>query len=426
MSNNNYKFDALRKRAEQLLSSIPKTNEQDKVSDISLNLDELIHELEVHQMELEMQHVELQESHRRLEENRQQYVDLFDFAPIGYIVTDEKGFILNVNLTLTAMFAMNRTEIEGRSLAKFINKADVDIYYLNRQSVFQTGQTQTCEVRVQIPGAQSFYARLDSSLIDGKNQCRVALTDISHQKQAELSTKQALEKSKQLNELKTRLLDMITHEFRTPLSIILTSVDTLEKYDTRLDEQSKKRRHQKIRDYVWHITRMVNEVAGAYRAESDNVRVKRTEFDCKSIMTELISDLEDIYPDRLEFIVAQTDDSDHTVEFDEALLRQIIMNLVDNGIKYSDASVIVNLDIQDANFTITIRDQGIGIPADELEHVFDTFYRGKRTETVAGTGIGLSIVKRLVDICHGEISIHSIVDSGTSITLIFPRHPGLN
>lgn len=416
---NSAKFNSLREQAEALIQS--KKVNSDTSIDISLSIDELIHDLEVHQMELEMQHAELQESHQRLKQNRQEYIDLFDFAPIGYIITDNKGNILNVNLTLAKMFGLNRIDIEGRPLAKFISKPYVDTYYLNRQSVFATQQLQTCEVSMHLPNDLGFFARLDSTIIPDKNQCRVAITDITHQKQAEQSTKIALEREQELSKLKSQLLDMITHEFRTPLTIILSSVDTLENFEHILDDAKKAQRYQKIRNYVWHMTRMVNEIASAYRMEIDTLDFKSSPFDCHLMLAELVADIESINTDRITFIVADTQETDFSVEFDDMLLRQIILNIVSNAVKFSEDIVTITLNMLRQDFVIEIADTGAGIPEEDQSRIYDTFFRSKNVETISGTGIGLSIVKKLIDRCRGTIEFESQVNVGTTFTLTFPR-----
>lgn len=421
MSNkNSAKFNKLREQAEALIQQDEEKNGTTS-ADLSLNFDELIHELEVHEMELEMQHAELQESHQRLKQNRQEYIDLFDFAPIGYIVTDDKGFILNVNLTLAKMFSLNRVDIEGRPLAKFISKPYMDTYYLSRQSVFATQQLQTCEVSIYLPNNLGFFARLDSTIIPDKNQCRVAITDITSQKQAEKTTKIAFDSERELSKLKSQLLNMITHEFRTPLTIILSSVDTLERFEHLLDDEKKALRYQKIRNYVWHMTRMVNEIASAYRMEIDKQSVKTSQFDCQLMIADLIADIESINTDRVMFIMAETQETDFSVEFDDMLLRQIVMNIVSNSVKFSDDLVTITLKMLPQDFVIEISDKGEGIPEEDQAHIYDTFFRSTNIETISGTGIGLSIVKKLVDRCRGIIEFQSQVDVGTTFTLTFPR-----
>jgi len=418
VGNSTSKFEALRKQADKFLEKVNRG--QDESPDPSLSFDELIHELEVYHVELELQNLELQETHQRLEENRREYIDLFDHAPIGYIITDDKGKIRSVNLTLTAMFASNRADIEGKPLARFINDAYVDTYYICRQNLFASEQAQTCEVLMELADDQRFFARLDCTLIPHSTTCRIALTDITQQKRTEQMMRSALERERELNQLKNGLLGMITHEFRTPLTVILSSVSLLRK---RMETDAKKEKYcRNIDEYANHMVHMIAEVERAYHTNSFTVKAQPTRFDCRELLANLVEDTNTIHSDRVQFFVQSTSQPDYEIYFDDSLLRQIVMDLVDNAIKYSMDEVLVKLEMLRDAFVISVMDMGIGIPEEDQKYIFDAFFRAKNTLSVAssGTGLGLSITKRLVETCQGTIELESQVDQGTTFTLTFP------
>ena len=139
------------------------------------------------------------------------------------------------------------------------------------------------------------------------------------------------------------------------------------------------------------------------------------------MLAELVADIESINTDRITFIVADTQETDFSVEFDDMLLRQIILNIVSNAVKFSEDIVTITLNMLRQDFVIEIADTGAGIPEEDQSRIYDTFFRSKNVETISGTGIGLSIVKKLIDRCRGTIEFESQVNVGTTFTLTFPR-----
>ncbi len=251
----------LRKKAEQLTSGDPN-------SSLALDIQELVHELEVHQIELELQHAELQSTLNELRTSKQEYVDLFDHAPVGYAIIDDKGIVLSLNLTLTQLLGIPRTKVEGNKLSTVIMQEDKDIFFLARRSVFATQKPQTCELRFITPAQSVITAQLDLSLISDTETCRVTCTDISERKKAEQATIIALDHEKELHELKNRLLTMITHEFRTPLTVMHSSIETLTHFGDKLTVEQWDTRLQKIQSYIYYLSHMVTEVRLSYRKHS--------------------------------------------------------------------------------------------------------------------------------------------------------------
>src|SRR5690606_10529099 len=208
------RFEQLRKLAENHLST-----ESKLPSTLPADINELIHELEVHQIELEIQHAELQQAYESLEKSRTQFSDLFDFAPVGYLITDRDGVILNVNLTAAAMLGVERQDLIQNRFASFLDRDDKDTYYIHRRAAFRNRQSQSCEVRIIRRNKSTFEAQLNIDIVTQDEElCRMSITNISQIKHAEDVLRQTLFREKELNELKTRLINVISHEFRTPLS----------------------------------------------------------------------------------------------------------------------------------------------------------------------------------------------------------------
>ncbi|MBD3256780.1 MAG: PAS domain S-box protein, partial [Candidatus Lokiarchaeota archaeon] len=175
---------SLRQRAEEVLQKRPEEMEEIPAEDVQ----DLVHELKVHQVELEMQNEELRRAQRELERSRDRYSDLYEFAPVGYVTVSEKGIILEANLTAVTVLGVERGRLIERPLTRFIAKDDQDIYYHHRQELFETREPQTCELRMVKEDGSRFWARVESQVSmdsEGEVVCRATLSNITERKQAE-------------------------------------------------------------------------------------------------------------------------------------------------------------------------------------------------------------------------------------------------
>ena len=189
-------FEKLRRQAEKRL-----LERNDDLTDMPLgDINELVHELEVHQIELEMQNEELRQAQLDLEAARDKYIDLYDFAPVGYFNIGDKGLILDANLMGATMLGMERGKLTGRRFSQFIAKDDQDVFYLHRQKLFETKTKQACELKLTKKDGTEFYAQLESYAVKDEagnyGAIRTSLSDITERKQADLAliaTKQEME-----------------------------------------------------------------------------------------------------------------------------------------------------------------------------------------------------------------------------------------
>jgi PAS domain S-box-containing protein len=246
--------------------------------------------------------------------------------------------------------------------------------------------------------------------------------EIRKRKQAEAKTKKALEKEIELNELKTKFLSLVSHEFKTPLSGILTSSTLAKKYTTT-EQQDKREKHlNTIKNKVHYLTGILNDFLSIERLESGKVTYKFEEFSLITLVNEVIynanvtlKDGQDIiYPKELKDIIFKQD---------KQVLELILSNLLSNAIKYSSEGSTIHFDvdlIDDKMIKFSIKDEGIGIPKNDQKHIFERYFRAENALTNQGTGIGLNIAKVHLENLNGTICFESKHNQGTTFFIEIP------
>jgi signal transduction histidine kinase len=243
--------------------------------------------------------------------------------------------------------------------------------------------------------------------------------------QAEKAIHQAFLKEKELSELKSRFVSVVSHEFRNPLSTILFSTELLERYDGQLTSEKRVAYLSRIRNSVNRMNQLLTDVLTIGEVEAGSLQFNPISLDVEQFCTDLIE----------EFCFRS--DSEHTIQFnstgtypslpclDEKLLRHILSNLISNAIKYSPNGGSIHLTVQyePEQVVFQIRDQGIGIPESDQPQLFSSFHRANNVSKIPGTGLGLSIVKQCVDLHCGSISVVSEIGVGTTFTVSLPAQP---
>lgn len=251
--------------------------------------------------------------------------------------------------------------------------------------------------------------------------------DITERKQIERDIRKALTKEKELNELKNRFISMASHEFRTPMTTILASAESLERYRHKWPEEKQIASLHRIRNSVNYMTRLLEDVLIMGKAEAGKLEYHATALNLDEFCMEILEELqlEASNANRLRF-VSQGDRT--PVEMDEKLLRHILINLLSNGLKYSppDTSVHMTLTYEAEQVVFEVQDHGIGIPANDLKRLFESFHRAANVGNIPGTGLGLAIVKKSVQAHGGKITVVSTVGVGTTFTVFLPitQHRG--
>ncbi|NER34574.1 MAG: PAS domain S-box protein [Oscillatoria sp. SIO1A7] len=251
--------------------------------------------------------------------------------------------------------------------------------------------------------------------------------DISDRKQAEAKILQALAKEKELNELKSHFITMTSHEFRTPLTTILSSAELIKYYGHQWSDEKKMKHLDRIYNKVQHMTGMLDDILTLGRAESGKLQFKPQAIDllkfCHSLVEELKTGLGKNHTIEFTHTDCHTESDSEQPEMDEKLLRHILSNLLSNAIKYSPTGSTIYFDIScdKGSVVFKVKDAGIGIPPEDQERLFDSFHRAKNVGNIQGTGLGLSIVKKSIDLHRGNIALHSEVGLGSTFTVTLPR-----
>ncbi len=245
--------------------------------------------------------------------------------------------------------------------------------------------------------------------------------DITYRKQAEEETYKALQREQELSNAKSEFIATISHEIRTPLSVIQSSADILHYNIDKLTTEKKQKHFQKVNSSVQRITSIVKDLLIIAEDEAGSLQFQPTEVDVVDLCQDIISTIVNYNKNRIQFKVSG--DGANTAMLDVKLINHILSNLLENGLKYSQPGkkVEFELSLLPLHVKFRIKDQGIGIPTENLSHIFDSFYRGNNVETKPGTGLGLSIVKRCVDTHGGGISVNSTVGEETIFTVTLPR-----
>jgi signal transduction histidine kinase len=230
---------------------------------------------------------------------------------------------------------------------------------------------------------------------------------------------EALSKERELSDLKSRFVSMASHEFRTPLSTILSSVSLIGKY-VEADEQDKRDKHiLRIRSAVNNLTDILNEFLSLGKIEEGKIQVHLSDFNIKEQVQLIINEIAPILK-RGQYI-KYNHEGFTQVNLDTSLLRNIIINLVSNAIKFSseEATIWVSSRCIDHEIELIIKDEGLGIPEEDMKHLFERFFRGKNVVNIQGTGLGLHIVSKYVELMGGTIQVESELEKGTRFTIKF-------
>ncbi|WP_009634587.1 PAS domain S-box protein [Synechocystis sp. PCC 7509] len=329
------------------------------------------------------------------------------------------GIFVNFKASKTHQVPIPPEEFLGKSVCEVMPTDVAELTMNGIKNAIATGELQVfeCQMFLNDPTCQ-YEARIS---VSGENEAIVIVRDITERKRAETEVSSALKTEKHLNELKSRFVSMTSHEFRTPLTTILSSAELLEDFGAIWSEEKKQLYFHRIKDTVKHMTQLLDDVMLIGKAEMGKL-------DCHPILLDVVQFCRDLVDElhpasiRNHHIAFVSQTNELHAYIDEKLLRHILSNLLSNAIKYSPNGGIINfdLDCQQKEVSFKIQDRGIGIPKIEQEGLFSSFYRASNVGNISGTGLGLAIVKKAVDSHQGKIAVESAVGIGSTFLVSIP------
>lgn len=276
---------------------------------------------------------------------------------------------------------------------------------------------------IQIKLKENFY-ELDAvplDIIDGKIQNILVIEkNITDKKITENNIKEALEKEKELNNLKSRFVSMASHEFRTPLTTILSSNSLISKYPKENQQENRLKHIKRINNTVHHLNSILDDFLSIDKIEEGKINAELIEFNLKEKIEDIIDSMQGYLKINQKININYS--GENQVKSDKKIISNILVNLISNASKYSNENCPIDIEVRvnESTFVIKIKDHGIGIPLDEQKHMFERFYRANNVTNIQGTGLGLNITKKFILLLNGTITFDSTPNSGTEFIIEIP------
>jgi len=382
---------------------------------------------------------------------------LFEYATIGILITDSNGVITAINPFALSEFGYTRKELLGKKIEMLIPTRFQGQHVRNREHYSKRPQTRPMGVGMDLFALKKdgtefpVEVSLGNYHTNGDRYVIAFITNISVRKKGETEIKQlnddleatverrtkeltnamhqleiskeelskSLEKEKELGELKSRFVSMASHEFRTPLSTILSSAYLIEKYKTTEDQPKRDRHLQRVISSVRMLTDILNDFLSLGKIEERKIQVRVTEFNIRELVIDIVGEIKNNVKENQE--INYQHEGDSIVSLDASLLKHMVMNLVSNASKFSpDAAPIEIKTINpDRQLTLTVKDHGIGISREDQKHLMERFFRGSNAGNIQGTGLGLHLVSKYAELMNGTVKCKSELGKGTEFIIQF-------
>lgn len=335
---------------------------------------------------------------------------------------DPKARSMGLNMTLSAVKKDGKEFPVEVSLGHFTtNDEQFVIAYIaditKRKETEEKIIKQQADLEAVNEEMRLLNASLEAKVLKRTNELQSILSELQNSKE-ELT--KSLEKEKEVNDLKSRFVSMASHEFRTPLSTILSSISLLAKYTSSEDQPKRDKHIDRIKSSVKSLTDILNEFLSLGKIEEGKIEIKLDTFDLPEFIRDILNDMQVLL--KPEQILKFIHNGKPITFTDNHILKHILVNLISNAIKFSPEKSVINVEssIENEITTIQIRDQGIGIPIADQVHLFERFFRATNATNIQGTGLGLHIVGRYVELINGKIQYNSTLEQGSTFTVSFP------
>ncbi|APW37216.1 hypothetical protein RD110_08390 [Rhodoferax koreense] len=365
------------------------------------------------------QRKELEEALQRTSSEREA---IFNSALVG-ISFNVNRRIQWVNDKCVEMLGYSRAELSGQPSRVFYKDEETYVTEGRRtlEALLRDGHHTTERELVRRNG-ETFWVQLAGRCVVDRNPDAGViwtLLDITDRRKAEDDIRAALARQKELNELRSRFVSMTSHEFRTPLATILSSAELIQHYADRMPEAEKQEVLRSIETGVHRMTRMLDRMLLIGKADAQLLDFLPQALDLRLLCQRCIDEARRQHAEAASEIVLAYEARAVPGVFDEKLLHHIFSNLLSNAVKYSPDGGEVRFRVSEdgANTVFEVIDQGIGIPAQELPHLFESFHRASNVGRIQGTGLGLAIVKKAVERHGGTVSVRSAPGQGTHFTV---------
>lgn len=384
---------------------------------------------------------------------------LFLYATEGILVVNDKGEIIRANPSIERLFGYEKNELLGKRIEVLVPKRLTDKHINHREKYSGNPHARAMGVDMELCGLKkdgteipveislSPYTNSDGKFVIAfivditiRRQAEEKLKNYSAELENQVKTRtlileeaiqelektkkdlnNALKKEKELNELKSRFVSMASHEFRTPLTTMMSSLSLVTKYGEQNDKDNQVKHVSKIKTSINNLTDILNDFLSVSKLEEGKVENMQEEMNIKTFISEVIAEMQSMATNGQK--IHQSHIGNEIVSIDKKLLKNVLFNLISNAIKFSPENGIVEVGITVLNSSIklTVKDNGIGISKEDQKHLFERFFRGHNATHIQGTGLGLNIVAKYVELMNGSMDFESIENEGTTFTIIVPQ-----
>lgn len=351
---------------------------------------------------------------------------IIDTAVDGIISIDRRGSIESINRAGASLFGYEDiTELLGQNVKMLMPEPYHSQHDGYLQNYHETGEKKIIGIGREVQGLRkdgtTFPFRLSVAEVEVAD--RVIYTGIIHDISDRVlreEIQKALEKERELNELKSRFVSIASHEFRTPLTSIMTSATLIGKYQDETGQARRLKHISRIQNSVRYLKTILNDFLSLSKLEEGKTTQQPIYFNIKDFCREVIEEMETITKEGQHFHYEHIGEQEQ-VFLDKKLLHNILINLLSNASKYSSAGqpIYIQVAFHPEHFQLIVKDEGIGISKEAQANLFERFFRADNALNEDGTGLGLHLVKRYVELMDGKISVESDLNKGCKMTLTF-------
>lgn len=365
---------------------------------------------------------------KQLQDSEQRFRGIFDQTFQFMALLTPAGIILEINKTALDFISAQPEDLVGLPLWEttcWNHSAEIQEWL--KKAISDAAEGVFIRKEVEVCGASDRKVWIDFSvkpLQDKKGNVVMLIAEgrnISDRKRAETEILKNLQKERELNQLKSKFVSMVSHEFRNPMTVISGFVGILQSVKCPPSEEKKSKYYQRIQEAIDRMVQLLDEILAIGKNEAVRLNYKPAPLNLEEFCRELTEELQLSASSQHE-LTFTCKGKCNQAEMDEVLLRHIFTNLISNAIKYSPQGGHIRFELICDNgwANFRVQDEGIGIPLKDQPHLFDTFQRGSNVEQIEGTGLGLAVVKNCVDLHRGKIHLESEVGVGTTVKITLP------